>query len=190
MRERVRRSVEIWWHKYGSVPTPNLVSEELVNAIALLFETPEGWPEPEWPQAAYDRIMVLEAEKQTLTKLNVGQAEELAEVRALVGIALERAAVHFEHFWTAMRDLEPVIDYLDASAEKLAAEIRALDPPAIAEVERRDARVAKEAIVQCAIEAGERSPEGVSSHSMLGDMWDRRIAALQATADSGEKESI
>lgn len=33
-------------------------------------------------------------------------------------------------------------------------------------------------IEQCAIEAGERSPEGVSSHTMLGDMWDARIRAL------------
>lgn len=33
------------------------------------------------------------------------------------------------------------------------------------------------AIEQCAIEAGERSPEGVSSHTMLGNMWDDRIAA-------------
>jgi hypothetical protein len=37
-----------------------------------------------------------------------------------------------------------------------------------------------DAIEQCAIEAGERSPEGVSSHTMLGDMWDSRISALRA----------
>jgi len=43
------------------------------------------------------------------------------------------------------------------------------------------ARQAKrEATEQCAIEAGERSPEGVSSHTMLGDMWDERIRALAA----------
>lgn len=36
------------------------------------------------------------------------------------------------------------------------------------------------AIEQCAVEAGERSPEGVSSHTMLGDMWDRRIRNLRA----------
>lgn len=35
------------------------------------------------------------------------------------------------------------------------------------------------AIEQCAVEAGERSPEGVSSHTMLGDMWDRRIRNLR-----------
>lgn len=38
-----------------------------------------------------------------------------------------------------------------------------------------------EAIEQCAIEAGERSPEGVSSHSILGDMWDARIRALRGS---------
>ena len=49
------------------------------------------------------------------------------------------------------------------------------------------------AIEQCAIEAGERSPEGVSSHTMLGDMWDSRIQKLRAdvradsAAEKGEK---
>jgi hypothetical protein len=40
---------------------------------------------------------------------------------------------------------------------------------------RGEAKGRLEATEQCAIEAGERSPEGVSSHSMLGDMWDERI---------------
>lgn len=39
-----------------------------------------------------------------------------------------------------------------------------------------------ETVEQCAIEAGERSPEGVSSHTMLGDMWDERIRAALAAA--------
>jgi hypothetical protein len=46
------------------------------------------------------------------------------------------------------------------------------------ERERLEARI--DAIEQCAVEAGERSPEGVSSHTMLGDMWDERIAGLRA----------
>lgn len=40
-----------------------------------------------------------------------------------------------------------------------------------------------DATEQCAIEAGERSPEGVSSHSMLGDMWDERIQKLRAETE-------
>ena len=47
-------------------------------------------------------------------------------------------------------------------------------------------RRAIEAIEQCAIEAGERSPEGVSSHSMLGDRWDARILALKAELEKLE----
>lgn len=144
MRERVRRSVEIWWHKYGSVPTPNLVSEELVNSIALLFETPEGWPEPEWPQAAYDRIMVLEAEKQTLTKLNVGQAEELAEVRAIVAERLQKAAKEIypgDDFIYRVPPLKGQGKSYWESRKEAAGIILAMSVDATAELERRDARV-------------------------------------------------
>ena len=49
------------------------------------------------------------------------------------------------------------------------------------------ARVWAEATEQCAIEAGERSPEGVSSHTMLGDMWDERLASLRQAAGEGTK---
>jgi len=37
-----------------------------------------------------------------------------------------------------------------------------------------------EAIEQCAVEAGERGLKGESSGTMLGDMWDARIAELRA----------
>lgn len=47
-----------------------------------------------------------------------------------------------------------------------------------------------EAIEQCAIEAGERSPEGVSSHTMLGDMWDERILKLRAGASQAPADLV
>lgn len=42
-------------------------------------------------------------------------------------------------------------------------------------LDRMMAQARADATEQCAIEAGERSSEGVSSHTMLGDMWDERI---------------
>ncbi len=45
-------------------------------------------------------------------------------------------------------------------------------------VKVKEAEAQRAAIEQCAVESGERSPEGVSSHTMLGDMWDRRISGL------------
>jgi hypothetical protein len=54
--------------------------------------------------------------------------------------------------------------------------------PDLAWLERVKAQARAEAVEQCAVEAGERSPEGVSSHTMLGDMWDERIAALRKAA--------
>lgn len=46
-----------------------------------------------------------------------------------------------------------------------------------------------DAIEQCAIESGERSPEGVSSHTMLGDMWDGRIRGYRASSSAGVEEA-
>ena len=43
------------------------------------------------------------------------------------------------------------------------------------------------ALEQCAIEAGERTPDGKSSGTMLGDMWDKRIRALIPAQPGGER---
>ena len=60
----------------------------------------------------------------------------------------------------------------------------------IEEAALRKARLAEaDAIEQCAIEAGERSPEGVSSHTMLGDMWNERILKLRTPAPSTSSDS-
>lgn len=70
-----------------------------------------------------------------------------------------------------------VLDILEAAA----GEIGRLTPEAAARaLQEHDAKLQIEAIEQCAIEAGERSPEGVSSHTMLGDMWDERVTKLRA----------
>ena len=83
----------------------------------------------------------------------------------------------------------------DVAVEHLAGFIISRDK-LIEEAALRKARLAEaDAIEQCAIEAGERSPEGVSSHTMLGDMWNERILKLRTPAPStssvsaSEKES-
>lgn len=91
-----------------------------------------------------------------------------AEVRALVGIALEQAAEV-------------------CGAHTHANLILALDPPAITELERRDARVRLEEATWWRIYA--------VFDMQCDDTVDcdckkcQRIAALQATADAGEKEA-
>jgi hypothetical protein len=90
--------------------------------------------------------------------------------------------------WMANRALD--VPYADADDDFRTVSrqfLRAIEREAILatalEAARREA--ARAAIEQCAIEAGERSPEGVSSHTMLGDMWDARIRALASGAAGG-----
>jgi hypothetical protein len=65
--------------------------------------------------------------------------------------------------------------------------IRALGgKEAQAAIQHIKAEAQVEAINQCAIEAGERTPEGVSSGTQLGAMWDERIATLEAAARGDE----
>ena len=55
-------------------------------------------------------------------------------------------------------------------------------------VKVKEAEARRDAIEQCAVEAGERSPERVSSHTMLGDMWDRRIGELDSSLAAARAE--
>lgn len=115
-----------------------------------------------------------------------------AEVRALVGIALERAAAMCDLREKRHRD-NGERDAADES-KSLGLALLSLDPPAIAELERRDARVRLE---EAKWRANRWPPVGAVHSVDALERWiqereieqQNRIAALQATADAVEKDA-
>ncbi len=94
--------------------------------------------------------------------------------------SVDKCEAHSEHFEgpyyiNKESSIKNILALLDRDAEEALAE--------------HDRQVVADAIEQCAVEAGERSPEGVSSHTMLGDMWDRRILELRSAAREGQAEA-
>jgi hypothetical protein len=88
--------------------------------------------------------------------------------------ALERAAAPEHSIAPTKEQRSELLELANKRIQELSVKL-----------EQHTASLAKaraDEIEQCAVEAGERSPEGVSSHTMLGDMWDERIRALRLTA--------
>lgn len=131
------------------------------------------------------------ADKNRLKEMDIDLAEAIsievaahteAEVRAMVGITLERAAEEVVHYTESLDETGIPMKRTKYRAGLIEDHILAIDLPAIAELERRDARVRLEE-AQWWIECGS------DREGDLSDIGRQRIAALQATADAVEKDA-